>query len=182
MEKQSQNDVETHMKIRLNLAQIKNESNLPAMNQIIDNLAKEEIEFDFEMMKKTLKISLEIIAEEKQKRHQWILEIMGQILFLLRQNCSIWTFNFMFEMFNLSISTLAGNGQNEIEKLPLNLALFLRKFPDLGPQLAEWMIEVSKNGQISKTTRKLLQNSFLAVKICEGYQEASIWGRLTMSI
>ena len=28
---------------------------------------------------------------------------------LLRQNCSVWTFNFMFEMFVLSLSALAGN-------------------------------------------------------------------------
>ena len=40
---------------------------------------------------------------------QWLLEIMGQVLFLLRQNCSVWTFNFMFEMFVLSLSALAGN-------------------------------------------------------------------------
>ena len=60
-------------------------------------------------MKETLLEVFKIACKEIKHMKQWILEIMGQVLFLLRQNCSVWTFNFMFEMFVLSLSALAGN-------------------------------------------------------------------------
>ena len=64
---------------------------------------------DEDFMKETLLEVFKIACKETKHMKQWILEIMGQVLFLLRQNCSVWTFNFMFEMFVLSLSALAGN-------------------------------------------------------------------------
>ena len=64
---------------------------------------------DEEALKETLLEVFKIASKETKQMKQWILEIMGQVLFLLRQNCSVWTFNFMFEMYVLSLSALAGN-------------------------------------------------------------------------
>ena len=64
---------------------------------------------DEEFLKETLLEVFRIASKETKQMKQWLLEIMGQVLFLLRQNCSVWTFNFMFEMFVLSLSALSGN-------------------------------------------------------------------------
>ena len=64
---------------------------------------------DEEVLKETLLEVFKIASKETKQMKQWILEIMGQVLFLLRQNCSVWTFNFMFEMLVLTLSALAGN-------------------------------------------------------------------------
>ena len=64
---------------------------------------------DEDFLKETLLEVFRIASKETKQMKQWLLEIMGQVLFLLRQNCSVWTFNFMFEMFVLSLSALAGN-------------------------------------------------------------------------
>ena len=64
---------------------------------------------DEEFLKETLLEVFRIASKETKQMKQWLLEIMGQVLFLLRQNCSVWTFNFMFEMFVLSLSALSRN-------------------------------------------------------------------------
>jgi hypothetical protein len=73
---------------------------------------------------------------------QWILEIMGQVLFLLRQNCSVWTFNFMFEMFVLSLSALSGN------------------FDDSGVNYKVRKCQVFKLGQFHGQFRKKFREQF----------------------
>ena len=73
-----------------------------------------------------------------------------------------------------------------LKALPLVLSQVLRqdKYQDLGPQFAEWMIELSTKHveHVSKFHRKIIQESLFSVKFCEGYTESSAWGRLTMMI
>ena len=64
---------------------------------------------DEEFLKETLLEVFRIASKETKQMKQWLLEIMGQVLFLLRQNCSVWTFNFMLEMFVPSLSALVRN-------------------------------------------------------------------------
>ena len=58
------------------------------------------------------------------------------------------------------------------------------KYQDLGPQFAEWMIELAtKHAEhVSKFHREIIEQSLLAVKVCEGYSESSAWGRLTLMV
>ena len=178
--------VKTALKIRQDLALKRKEYSLSAMNVIVDHLAKdEEFEDYFQDVKDTLVIVLKLVKEEKQMR-QWLLELMGQILFLIRQNCSVWTFNFMFEIFALTIAILAfkepRSSNMDFQGLPFALATMLKqeKFQDLGPQLAEWMIELSSKEILSPVHQKVILQSCLGVKFCDGYNESNIWGRLTM--
>ena len=118
---------------------------------------------------------------------QWILEVMGQILFLLRQNCSSRSFNFMFEMFVMGVAALAGNANPGVDftMLPVIFSKLMRheKYSqDFGPQFAEWMIELSQKDElrVSQMHKEVLSRSWIAIKACDGYKEASIWGRLTL--
>ena len=184
------NQLKTALKIRKNLAMYKQEYSLTALNSIIDHLAKDQFSEENDMpVNETLKEVFKVIKDGKQMK-QWILEIMGQILFLIRQNCSIWSFNFMFEMFCLSVAALASREKNlqnlenfrNFADLPLTLTHLLgqEKFQDLGPQFAEWIMELMLKEQVSKFHVDTLKRSVKAVKWTEGYYESSIWGRLAI--
>ena len=89
---------------------------------------------DEEALKETLLEVFKIASKETKQMKQWILEIMGQVLFLLRQNCSVWTFNFMFEMYVLSLSALAGNFDDlsvnyKVSKKQTSSVYILEKIP-----------------------------------------------------
>ena len=174
------------LKIQQSIMKKFNIPSLRILNVIVDHLAKEELaQFPFE----TLKISLVEafkMAKKDQKTmlmKQWLLEIMGQIQFLLRNDCSVYTFNFMFEIFVLSVSSMSGNDSPNVtlEDLPLALNNFFDVEKDVGPQLSEWLLELTKKDtKLSKRHQHCIQNSCLAVKNCDGYLESSVWGRLTM--
>lgn len=165
------------------MATLKHEPSLAAMNVLLDHVAKDET-LEVPNIKETLTCVLETVKDDKLLR-QWLLEIMGQILFLLRQNCSIWTFNFMFEMFLISLSALAHlpSHSEDVNIFPFVLTQLLKqdKYQDLGPQFAEWMLDLSRNKEyLSRFHWNALEKSWLAIKNCEGYKESSIWSRLTI--
>ena len=154
-------------------------------NIIVDHLAKEELaQFPFESLKVSLMEAFKMAKiRDKKTMKQWLLEIMGQIQFLLRNDCSVYTSNFMFEIFMLSVSSIGGNDSPNVtlEDLPLALNNFFEVEKDVGPQLSEWLLELTKkDAKLSKRHQHSIQNSCLAVKNCEGYLESSVWGRLTM--
>ena len=167
---------------------LKNPS-LRALNMIIDHLAKVETGISFVNIKDVLNASFKIANKsDKKMMKQWLLELMGQIQFLLRNDCSVYTFNFMFEIFVLSISSMSGNNDPnaDIQTLPYVMFHFLAKdkYMDIGPHLSEWLLELinKKNTKISKIHQNIIQKTWIAIKTCEGYLETSIWGRLTMEL
>ena len=169
------------LNIRRNLAVKKNRLCLPALNDIIDALAKEETDCDVDQ--NNIKNILDLTPTKQLK--SWILEMMGQLLFLLRQNCSFWTLQFMLEMFTLGISSLAkddgkGRGTGNFPELARLLAITLQIHPDLGPQIAEWLVELYNYKPILGPRSKVLKKCFLTIKQCDGFKESTIWGKLTL--
>ena len=167
------------LNIRRNLAVKKNRLSLPALNDIIDTLAtKEEVEVDQNIIKNILDLT-----PTKQLK-SWMLEMMGQLLFLLRQNCSFWTLQFMLEMFTLGVISLAkDNGELKMvnfPELPRYLAIMLQIHPDLGPQIAEWLVELYNYKAILGPRSQVLKKCFLTIKHCDGFKESTIWGKLTL--
>ena len=174
-------DTSSALSIRRHLAVKKNEVCLPALNDLIDALAKEETDCDLETNSENIKTILDVSPNKQLK--SWVLEIMGQLLFLLRQNCTFWTMQFMMEMFALGISSLAKEvGRiSTFQDLPRILFVALEMHPDLGPQIAEWMVELYKyKPLLTKYYKEVLKKSFLTIKHCDGFKEATIWGKLTL--
>ena len=173
------------LKIQRSMMKKFNIPSLRILNIIVDHLAKEELaQFPFESLKVSLMEAFKMAKiRDKKTMKQWLLEIMGQIQFLLRNDCSVYTFNFMFEIFMLSVSSIGGNDSPNVTLEDLSLALnnFFEVEKDVGPQLSEWLLELTKkDAKLSKRHQRSIQNSCLAVKNCEGYLESSVWGRLTM--
>ena len=116
---------------------------------------------------------------------QWLLELMGQIQFLLRNECSMYTFDFMFEIFAQTILSMSGftSEKANLDILPFAMYHFLAKdqYMEIGPTMSEWMLEImKKNTKFSSEHHILIRDSYLAIKTCEGYFECSVWGRLVM--
>ena len=179
--------LELALKIRKTMAVQLNIPCLRALNEIIDYLASREITFQFDLLKTALNSAFKVANQDRKIMKQWMLELLGQIQFLLRNECSAYTFNFMFEIFALTLLSMSGFIQHEDESLtnaiPFAMHHFLTKdrFMDLGPQLSEWMLEIlKKHSKLPKHHRDVIHQSLVAIKTCDGYFECSIWGRLVM--
>ena len=129
--------LELALKIRKTMALKLKVPCLRALNEIIDYLASREITFQFDLLKTALNSAFKVANQDKKIMKQWMLELLGQIQFLLRNECSEYTFNFMFEIFALTLVSMSGFIEHEdslTNAIPFAMHHFLTKdrFMDLG--------------------------------------------------
>jgi hypothetical protein len=171
----------------------------------------EDLKFDFALKTLIAIFKCAKMKKQEKDLQHWLLEIMSQILLFHRENGSEdlqknYTtdqdrkrtndpINRSLVLYNTFIATLAvmsdlancGTGfetRNALHQhLPYILNGFMRveKYQNLGPRMAEWMLEMVNNnfGTIHNGYSYLIP-PMTAFKMAERYKEASIWGRITV--